>query len=283
MDSSCPSCAGPGEADRRFGDRFARCTACGLRWAAARETGADYGQSYYERGGVFNRLAGLLFCIDRYPAARLVGPGRRALEVGCGAGDFLSLLQGRAVEVHGLDFSEEAIRLARGRAPSAKLRAGTLASAGYGEGFFDVAWSFHVLEHVEDPAAFLRELARVLKPGGDLLLRVPNADGLEAALAGRAWYHFDWPFHVMHWNEGSLRVALERAGFTRIRFGGAYLEYRQSFLYAAFAAVGVKKLSFAAKVLTLPLQLLAMPVSFILALLGAGGTLQVRAVKRQQN
>lgn len=282
MDNNCPSCAGRGVADARFGERFARCMACGLRWAVVREPDVDYGQSYYERGGLFNRLAGLLFSIDRCPAVRLVKPGMRALEVGCGAGHFLSLLQERAAELHGLDNSEEAIRLAQGRSPAVRLHRGTVLSAGYGASTFDIVWSFHVLEHVEEPSAFLHELARVLKPGGTLLLRVPNADSLEAALAGPAWFHFDWPFHVMHWNERSLRVALERAGFTRIRFGGAWLEYRQAFLYSLLAALGLKKLSFAAKVLTLPLQILAVPVSLILAVAGVGGTLQVRAEKPKE-
>jgi SAM-dependent methyltransferase len=81
---------------------------------------------------------------------------------------------------------------------------------------FDAVSLWHVLEHTTDPAAVLREIARVLKPRGVLALAVPNFGSAQARRFGRHWFHLDLPRHLYHFREASLRRQLQEAGLTVI-------------------------------------------------------------------
>lgn len=102
--------------------------------------------------------------------------GKRALDVGCGAGLLAEPLARLGAEVTGVDASGEAIAAARAHAAgmglSIEYRAGELAALGLGG--FDLVTSMEVLEHVADKAAFLAQLARHLAPGGLMVLSTPN-------------------------------------------------------------------------------------------------------------
>lgn len=104
--------------------------------------------------------------------------GKSALDVGCGAGLLAEPLTRLGAEVTGLDASPELIVAARDHAAAVGLeidyRAGELAAL---EGSFDLVTCMEVIEHVADPAAFVRDLAGRLAPGGLLIMSTPNATG----------------------------------------------------------------------------------------------------------
>jgi 2-polyprenyl-6-hydroxyphenyl methylase/3-demethylubiquinone-9 3-methyltransferase len=104
--------------------------------------------------------------------------GRTALDVGCGAGLLAEPLARLGATVTGLDASAELIAVAREHATAQGLtidyRAGELAEL---EGQFDLLTCMEVIEHVADPAAFVRALAKRLAPDGLLILSTPNATG----------------------------------------------------------------------------------------------------------
>jgi 2-polyprenyl-6-hydroxyphenyl methylase/3-demethylubiquinone-9 3-methyltransferase len=107
----------------------------------------------------------------RFPLA-----GKSALDVGCGAGLLCEPLARMGASVTGVDAAPENIEAAKAHAALSGLaidyRAGEIAAQGLGT--FDVVSSMEVIEHVTDPAAFVAELARHLKPDGLLLLSTPN-------------------------------------------------------------------------------------------------------------
>ena len=104
--------------------------------------------------------------------------GKRALDVGCGAGLLTEPLRRLGAEVTGIDASPEVVAVAREHAQSMGLeidyRAGDVQQL---EGEFDLITAMEVIEHVADPAPFIDALARRLAPGGLLLMSTPNATG----------------------------------------------------------------------------------------------------------
>ncbi len=97
--------------------------------------------------------------------------GRRVLEVGCGSGRTTAWLAGAGAEVVGFDASPEMLRQARERVPSAALEVADLAEPlPFDDGSFDLAVASLVMHYVRDWVAPLRELRRVLTPGGAFVL-----------------------------------------------------------------------------------------------------------------
>ena len=107
-------------------------------------------------------------------ALQLVEPGRALLDVGCGRGAVASALSPRFEEVHGVDSDEQALAVASARG----VRTSRLDLEGdrlpYRDAQFDAVLCLEVVEHVRDPVALAREVARVLEPGGRLYLSTPN-------------------------------------------------------------------------------------------------------------
>jgi 2-polyprenyl-6-hydroxyphenyl methylase/3-demethylubiquinone-9 3-methyltransferase len=109
--------------------------------------------------------------------------GKRALDVGCGAGLLAEPLARLGASVTGIDASPEVIEVARDHAARQGLaidyRAGDVHAL---EGEFDLMTAMEVIEHVADPAAFVKALARRLAPGGLLVMSTPNATAMSKLL-----------------------------------------------------------------------------------------------------
>lgn len=102
------------------------------------------------------------------------GGGARVLDAGCGTGGLIKFLRSRFSEwnMTGLDFSPVACELARPRT-QAEIVEGSIAVLPFDDASFDAAVSVDVLCQIDDPAAGMRELARVVRPDGVVLVNVP--------------------------------------------------------------------------------------------------------------
>ncbi len=97
---------------------------------------------------------------------------QRVLDVGCGVGQVVQQLQNRGLNAQGVDVSEPNVREANRRAGRCALYDGKRLP--FADGHFHAVGAFNVLEHVEEPEDFIRELARVLSPSGRLVISSPN-------------------------------------------------------------------------------------------------------------
>lgn len=105
-------------------------------------------------------------------ALAAVSEGSRILDVGCGTGQVVEQLRKRNLNAFGVDVSEPNIRLANQRAGFCQCYDG--AKLPFETQSVDAVGAFNVLEHVENPEAFIEELVRVIQPRGKLVLSSPN-------------------------------------------------------------------------------------------------------------
>ncbi len=101
--------------------------------------------------------------------------GDRVLDSGCASGRFYEVLENKRVDFYGIDFSEKLIGIAKEKYPKANFRVADARSAPFPPDYFDKVYSISVLHNIpsgEFRLEYLREMRRVLKPGGRLILRV---------------------------------------------------------------------------------------------------------------
>ena len=135
----------------------------------------------------------------------------RALEFGCGRGEFLRRLQCAGWSVVGVDLVEQSVQ--SGIARGFDVRHGTLAEQQFPAESFDAIAGWMVLEHTPDPCETIRECRRLLSRDGQLLLSVPNFAALERRVFGPYWCGLELPRHLQHFSPSSLRRLLESEGF----------------------------------------------------------------------
>ena len=175
---------------------------------------------------VTGALARWLFDINVDLADR---SGLRVLEVGCGYGDLLLYLRSRGAVVTGTDLSPAAVE--KGTSYGLDIRLGHLRELGLPAASFDVAIACHSLEHVQDPNVELAELARLLRPGGELHLAVPNGASGALALRGADWSHLSFPLHFWLFDPDTLVRLLLRHGFQVVRGPGTVAFHHNLMVY----------------------------------------------------
>ena len=143
-------------------------------------------------------------------------PGMKVLDVGCGAGLFLSVLAEQGCRVAGLDFCLDAGVIAWGRNGVPAVCA-SLSRAPFPAGSCSTITMFNVLEHLYDPVAYLEAAHELLKPEGRLIVQVPNAASWQFLLLGENWSGVDVPRHLLIFRPHDLEVLLDHCGFTVVR------------------------------------------------------------------
>lgn len=250
-DTRCPLCGSDRSEDVVVGyDRmratehdytYARCGACGLLHMTPLPDPADipgfYPDDYAPHGGAarsrtdkwINRQAvryyygtdsvgrsalmrGLFGLLSGHVLRDLRPPHgqNRILDVGCAAGDLLMNYRDLGWSVKGIEMSANAVEVAHGR--GLDVHHGTVFDEPFEKGAFDRVILSHVIEHVLEPAEFLRRCGEYLAPGGILELATPNAKALGLRLHGSCWFPLDAPRHLMLFDPRTIEMLGVQAG-----------------------------------------------------------------------
>lgn len=173
--------------------------------------------------------------VKRYEFALPWCAGREVLDAGCGVGYGSALLAERAARVLGVDVAEDAIAYARARyrRENLEFRRGDLLALDLPDASCDVVCSFETIEHLPDVDAGLRELVRILRPGGTCILSTPQAVSTTRSSAN--------PFHEVEFSRNDLERLL-RGHFAEVTiYGQRRLETARHRLLKRLDVLGLRR------------------------------------------
>ncbi|MDG1957382.1 MAG: class I SAM-dependent methyltransferase [Candidatus Binatia bacterium] len=145
-------------------------------------------------------------------------PQARVLDIGCGDGHVLRQLDDNyspPLDLEGVEFSEHGV--AATQSLGYRVHVGPIEEVELPEAAFDLVIMNQLIEHVRDPKAVLRKIARALAPGGHLFIETPNIDSLDARLfRKRYWGGYHLPRHFHLFDTVSLGRIVEESGLRTI-------------------------------------------------------------------
>ena len=136
--------------------------------------------------------------------------GGRLLDIGCAKGEFLNVAR-RHFDVQGVEVSATALKEARAIL-GPRVFAGDLLEANFPEASFDVITLFSTVEHLAEPVAVLQECRRLLRDGGNLVIKTPNFSSLNRRLLRGGWSGYKLPEHCFFFSPRGIQRLFLRAG-----------------------------------------------------------------------
>ena len=200
-----------------------QCCECGHLFVAGELTPeqlTDMYTNYYPRAN-FNvddyephkEKSGFLYWLDGEEghAYRHVPKNVRVLDIGCGYCETLGYHKARGCEVYGVEADENAKKIAERYGFNVEI--GLFDAKKYEPNFFDYVTMSCVLEHIIDPLKALRGINEILKPGGRLIVSVPNPSAFGRYFFGRYWALWHLPFHRHWYSRRSIEILAKESGF----------------------------------------------------------------------
>lgn len=208
------------------------CKDCGLLWV--RDITEQQVVDFYN-GEYFNSKDSVIGYSDyladeqlhRMTAASIIGKARKyikethpsALDVGCAYGFFMDEAKKQGQETIGLELNQDAYLYAAQKL-GLKVFNKDLLGSGFDDGAFDVVYVIGTIEHVMDPARCLREVNRILKKGGIVVITTMDTKGI------LPFYSLKPPEHLFYFSHDNLKKLLAKTGFHTEKVGLHFSYYR---------------------------------------------------------
>lgn len=198
-----------------------KCSGCGLVFTNPRPDEREIGPYYESKdylphtGGSKSAVAVIYRIVRRWAIRRKLAllnslaPKGRLLDIGCGTGEFLNHCRANGWDGFGVEPGDSARAIAT---QSGARVAPTFKREDYAPASLDVITMWHVMEHVHDLKGTVAAIAEILRPGGWLVVAVPNHTSYDATYYGRFWGAYDVPRHLSHFSPDSMRRLIEPVG-----------------------------------------------------------------------
>ncbi len=220
----CNLCQAENVEPVRFRDRHGAnliaviCKDCGLVWTDPRPTEeavrrfyeSEYRLSYKQtyKPQLKHTYRSGKAALERYARIQhLLQPGMKALDMAAGSGELLYMLRTKGVDALGIEPNEGYAAYCR-EDLGLPVSQGFWQDANIAEGSLDLLTVFHAVEHLEDPRAFMAQVWKWLKPGGHLVVEIPNSEA--TCQHPHSQFHIG---HLYHFNLTALKRMQEVCGF----------------------------------------------------------------------
>jgi len=226
--SDCPICASKGPKFEGE-DGFLWCPVCHgeFCWPMRDMGGRDYDALYEEDKegyAMFTKVSPIYALqmsktrpefLEGLKIAKKFEIGR-ALDVGCGIGAFLKLLEREGIKAFGLDIAEKAIQYASKEMGLKTVLVGTIHALPFKGERFDLITAFHLLEHIDRPRHAVMSIKHLLRRGGLFFFTVPNKERLTVKIGKREKWDYP-PHHLTRWAPETVRKFLNSLGFEIVK------------------------------------------------------------------
>lgn len=211
------------------GEEFtiSKCRSCGFRFTNPRPLAEELGRYYQSTDYISHSDARKGLFASVYQQVRKYTLGRKyaliskyhqqgkILDIGCATGQFLHYMGNRGWDVAGIEPDEKTRERAIAEFdlkvfPEEQLNI-------FEKSSFDVISMWHVLEHVSDLNQRVAQLKQLLKPGGTLVIALPNCNAYDARKYGPFWAGYDVPRHLYHFTKADVDLLFGKYGFTIVR------------------------------------------------------------------
>lgn len=230
---TCPICKNKDNLERVetfFGWDLYGCEVCDAQfWWPLKHPGKEFYEEEYDMVGVHGKNA-LSWGSKQFLKNTVIKLGK-LLDIGCSSGDFLSAVQNKGFDVWGIDISNRSIAAAKMLYDLKNVYSETPETFSTRKDIpkFNVITFFEVIEHIDDPLAFMGQIKNMLVGGGYLAFSTPDRE----CLGG---WHDAPPQHLFKWNERVLRYMLNLHGFKVIKIIREPISHTY-FLYRFFKSV----------------------------------------------
>ncbi|HXZ94740.1 MAG TPA: class I SAM-dependent methyltransferase [Dehalococcoidia bacterium] len=197
--------------------RHVKCRNCHLIYVNPIEKASKINQAYSQRkdgDAPIIRETRLTATESQLGLIKRYGNGTRLLDVGCGEGFFLFNASKAGYTTKGIEISQDVAEYARSEF-GLDVEAKPFEELRFPENYFDVITLWQVLEHVPYPLMVLKEVKRILKPGGLLATSTPDIEGILAKIFRRKWWNLR-RLHINQFTAKTLADMLNRAGFKNV-------------------------------------------------------------------